>query len=75
MPTTDLDEQIWKDEMERFAEDTLAMWKTQYRYWYRASTQGAPAELLNEMASINELFKEAHERLVKVSVCFPEAEK
>lgn len=73
--TTDLDEQIWKDEIERFAEDTLAMWKTQYRFWHRASVQGAPPELLNELAAINELFREAQARLTQVSVCFPEAEK
>lgn len=71
---TDLEEQIWKDEIERFAEDTLAMWKTQYRYWQRAQAQGAPEGLLNELAEVNEHFRQAQLKLNQLSKYFPEQE-
>ena len=73
--TTDLDEQIWHDEVDRFAEDTLAMWKTQYRFWQRAQAQGAPAGLLNELSAVNELFRQAHAKLETLKEYFPKAEK
>lgn len=75
MATTDLEEQIWKDDIERMAEDTLALWRTQFRFLERAQSQGAPVGLLNELAVINNLFKEANARLTSLAPCFPEAEK
>lgn len=72
---TDLEEQIWKEDIDRFAEDTLAMWKTQYRLWLRAKEQGAPVSLVTELGEISELFREANSRLASMAVFFPKAEK
>ena len=72
---TDLEEQIWQDEIDRFAEDTLAMWKTQYRYWQRAQAQGAPEGLLQRLAEINEHFRQAHLKLSELKEYFPKAEE
>jgi hypothetical protein len=71
----DLYEQIWEEDIQRFAEDTLALWKTQYRLWQRAKTQGAPPALLEELHAISELFKETHTRLMGITVFFPKADK
>lgn len=72
---TDLEEQIWQDEIDRFAEDSLAMWKTQYRYWQRAKSQGAPEALLNQLAEVSELFRQAHLKLSELKEYFPKAEE
>jgi hypothetical protein len=74
-PKTDLEEQIWQDDIERFAEDALAMWKTQYRFWQRAHHQGAPEGLLQRLAEINEHFRQAHLKLLELKSCFPKADE
>ena len=66
-----LDEQIWREEVERWAEDALSMWKTQYNFWQRAQHQGAPPALLSELAALCEQFRTAHEKLVSLVAYFP----
>lgn len=73
MATIDIMNQIWKSDITRHAEDTLSLWKTQYRFWERAKAQGAPKELLAELYNICEFYRGAHERLCSISECFPEA--
>lgn len=67
-------EPIWKEDIERFTEDTLALWRTQYEFWKTLQAQGAPPVLVAEIAQISELFQQAHARLAEVSKYFP-AEK
>ena len=71
--TSNLMEQIWKSDIIRQAEDTLALWQTQYRFWERAKAQGAPKELLDALINTCEMYRGIHEQLKALSVCFPEA--
>lgn len=67
----DLREPISREEMERFAEDTMALWRTQYMLFQKAQAQGAPQGLVAEMATISELFRQTHERLKNLVPYFP----
>jgi hypothetical protein len=49
----DLREPISREEMERFAEDTMALWRTQYMLFLKAQAQGAPQGLIVEMADVS----------------------
>lgn len=67
----DLREPISREEMERFTEDTMALWRTQYMLFLKAQAQGAPSGLLSEMAGVSELFRQTHERLKNLVQYFP----
>ncbi|TXH10599.1 MAG: hypothetical protein E6R04_04945 [Spirochaetes bacterium] len=67
----DLREPISREEMERFAEDTMALWRTQYMLFLKAQAQGAPQGLIVEMADVSELFRQTHERLKNLVQFFP----
>lgn len=69
---SDLYEQIWRGDILRWRDDTLAMWKTQYRFWERAKAQGAPQALLDALSSVSENYRQAYERLNELAPCFPE---
>lgn len=71
----DLNTQIWKEDIDRWTEDTLSMWKTQYRLWERAKYQGAPSALLGELSAICQLYKDAHDKMKALSVYFPPEER
>lgn len=68
---TNLNEQIWKEEVDRFAEDTMALWRTQYDFFLRAQSQGAPQPLLQELVEISDHFRTIHGKLAAISPCFP----
>lgn len=67
----DLREPISREEMERFAEDTMALWRTQYMLFLKTQAQGAPQGLVAEMADISELFRQTYEKLKSLVPYFP----
>jgi len=67
----DVSEPISKEEMERFTEDTLALWRTQYNLFVKIQMQGAPKALVQEMSELSERFREIHGRLEKLCIFFP----
>lgn len=71
----DLNSQIWREDVERWCEDTLSMWRTQYRFWERAKYQGAPAALLTELSAVCENFKTAHDKMKALLAYFPPEER
>lgn len=67
----DIRDPIFKEEIERFAEDTLALWKTQYYLFLKAQSQGAPEGLLVELSNISESFRQAYEKIRAITPYFP----
>lgn len=68
---SDLDEQIWREDMERWTQDIYSVWKTQYRLWQRAQAQGAPPALVNELSAVCTSLAEAYNKLSTLPRFFP----
>jgi len=68
----DLNDPIFRTDIEHEAEYAEQGWKTFYAMYFQLQNQGAPPELLERVVEINHLYKELGERLADIKQCFPE---
>ena len=59
----DFDEPVWKRDVRDQEEMALDCWKVTYNFYVTLQRQGAPPELLAEMAAVSNHFAEAYKQL------------